>query len=60
MITKHPTTHGLIYNDMQIRTDMPTLGTIGRDAGYHSAHTAHGEKRVIEFRGQLFTREGTR
>lgn len=34
----HPTTHGVIANDLAIRTDLPTLGTAARDAGYRTGY----------------------
>lgn len=34
----HPTTHGVIANDLAIRTDLPSLGTILRDAGYRTGY----------------------
>ena len=34
----HPTTHGVVANDLAVRTDLPSLGTVLRDAGYRTGY----------------------
>lgn len=34
----HPTTHGVIANDLAVRTDLPSLGTTLRGAGYRMGY----------------------
>lgn len=34
----YPTTHRLIFNDTQVRTDLPTLATVARDHGYRTGY----------------------
>ena len=34
----HPTTHGVVANDLAVRTDLPSLGTCLRDAGYRTGY----------------------
>ena len=34
----YPTTHRVLSNDLPVRTDLPTLGTVARDAGYRTGY----------------------
>ena len=34
----HPTRHGVVANDLAVRTDLPSLGTSLRDAGYRTGY----------------------
>ena len=34
----YPMTHGVVGNDLAIRTDLPTFGTVGRDHGHHTGY----------------------
>ena len=34
----HPATHGVVGNDLAVRTDLPTLGTCLRDVGYRAGY----------------------
>lgn len=34
----YPTTHGVLSNDLAVRTDLPTLATVARDAGYRCGY----------------------
>ncbi len=34
----YPLRHGVISNDLAVRTDLPTLGTVARDAGYRTGY----------------------
>ena len=38
MTGTYPQTHHVLSNDLPIRDDLPTLGTITRDAGYHTGY----------------------